>query len=56
MFELKVEEFESVHHLFQEVDYSLSILAALGNTDQALIYLNEAVDHGWKHAESTSQV
>ena len=30
--------------------------AALGNSPQAIKYLNEAVDHGWVHAEWTSQV
>ena len=76
MLELAMDQFECVRHLFQEIDYSLSILAviegnnpgrifvddsehpqtALGNNRQAIKYLNEAVDHGWDHAEWTSQV
>jgi len=61
MLELAMDQFECVRHLFQEIDYSLSILAAvayaaLGNNRQAIKYLNEAVDHGWDHVEWTSQV
>ena len=76
MLELAMDQFECVRHLFQEIDYSLSILAAivgnnpgrifvddsehpktaLGNNRQAIMYLNEAVDHGMIHVEWTSQV
>ena len=75
MLELGTDQYESVRYLFQELDYSLSIQAAiegnnpgrifvdevdyprtaLGNSPQAIKYLNKAVDHSWDHAERTSQ-
>jgi len=44
LIELKSDQFGSVCHLFQEVDYSLSILAAIEGNNLGRIFVDDA-DH-----------